>query len=226
LESIGLMGTDGETEFDRISALAARCLAAPVGLVSLVGEDCQVFVGVAGLTTTRCTPLSHTFCPHVVTTAAPLVIADVSQHPLVAENPASPELSVGAYLGFPLATQEGLVLGAFCVMDYQPRQWSEIEISLIAELTAVILDLLESRMATVRSRSHLDQVIHDLKTPLAGITMATGLLMERRDEIPTNLHPLVEVLTESSEKALQLIRTLSETPPRAGRTDFAKPAPS
>jgi hypothetical protein len=60
LESIGLMGTDGETEFDRISALAARCLAAPVGLVSLVGEDCQVFVGVAGLITTRCTPLSHT----------------------------------------------------------------------------------------------------------------------------------------------------------------------
>lgn len=213
LDLIGLMGTTGDSEFDRVSALAARCVLAPICLVSLVGEDCQVFPGAVGLGSellaVRRTLISHSFCQHVVSRESPLVISDARAHPLVADNPAIRDLGVVAYLGFPITTSEGIVLGAFCVIDHQPREWSPAEISMVREFTAIVADQLETRVVRARSRNALDVVIHDLKTPLAGVTMAAGLLMEQLKEIPGKLHPLVEVLSESSAKALQLIRTLS-----------------
>lgn len=54
--------------------LVASVLAVPVALVSLVEADRQVFPGMVGLAepwaTSRQTPLSHSLCQHVVTSAA------------------------------------------------------------------------------------------------------------------------------------------------------------
>ena len=59
-------------------------------LVSLVQADQQVFPGMTGLPepwgTKRSTPLSHSFCQHVVLAARPLVIDDARVHPLVRDN--------------------------------------------------------------------------------------------------------------------------------------------
>ena len=39
------------------------------------------------------------------------------------------------YAGFPLITNEGLILGTLCVMDFQPRQLSKEQIRLMKNLT-------------------------------------------------------------------------------------------
>lgn len=213
LALIGLMDTTGDPEFDRVSALAARCVLAPISLVSLVSEDCQVFPGAVGLgpqvTSDRRTPISHSFCQHVVIHESPLVIADARSHALVSDNPAIQDLGVAAYLGFPITTSEGVVLGAFCVIDSKIREWTGAEIRLVRDFTAIVADQLENRMVRARSRNALDAIVHDLKTPLSGITMATALLQERVDDLPPNLRPLLEVLADSSTKSLELIKTLS-----------------
>ena len=60
----------------------------------------------------------------MVATGAPLLVQDARGHPLVADNLAVPDLGVLAYLGMPLATADGHVLGALCAIDTAPRTWT------------------------------------------------------------------------------------------------------
>ena len=115
LRATGLLDTAPEEPFDKLTQLVCRLLRVPVSLVSLVGADRQFFKSQQGLpepwAKARETPLSHSFCQHVVLRQEPFVIDDARSDPLVCENLAIPDLGVAAYLGVPLTTPEGHVLG-------------------------------------------------------------------------------------------------------------------
>src|SRR4051794_26339289 len=115
--------------FERFVRLVRRQLGVPVALVSLVDEEQQVFPGADGLPepwqTSRRTPLTHSFCQHVVTAASPLIIEDARTDPRVEGNLAIPELGVVAYAGMPLTDLEGRVIGSLCAIDARPRRWTQ-----------------------------------------------------------------------------------------------------
>jgi len=138
LKRTRLLDTPPEEAFDRLTRLVCRLLGAPVALVSLVEADRQFFKSVVGLpqpwALLRETSLLHSFCQHVVATAAPLLVQDARGHPLVADNLAVPDLGVLAYLGMPLATADGRVLGSLCAIDTQPRDWTAEEVAFAASL--------------------------------------------------------------------------------------------
>lgn len=137
-----LMDSGPEERFDRLTRLVAATLGVPVALVSLVDTRRQFFKSTFGLPepwkTERETPLTHSFCQHVVTRAAPLVIEDATLDFLVCNNLAIPELNVRAYLGIPLLTGEGHVLGSLCAIDSQPRQWSAREQEILADFGKLV----------------------------------------------------------------------------------------
>jgi len=136
------MDSGPEERFDRLTRLVAATLGVPVALVSLVDTRRQFFKSTFGLPepwkTERETPLTHSFCQHVVTRAAPLVIEDATLDFLVCNNLAIPELNVRAYLGIPLLTGEGHVLGSLCAIDSQPRQWSAREQEILADFGKLV----------------------------------------------------------------------------------------
>ena len=74
------LGAMADPRMEAIAERVRRRLQVPVALVSLVQHDSQVFPGAAGLpeplASARATPLTHSFCRHVVTSAEPLVIPD------------------------------------------------------------------------------------------------------------------------------------------------------
>ncbi|MDP9349644.1 MAG: PAS domain S-box protein, partial [Gemmatimonadota bacterium] len=156
LRRTGLLDSPPEPSFDRLTRLAARFLNAPVALVSLVDEDRQFFMSCVGLpepwASDRETPVSHSFCRHVVAAEEPLVITDARQHPLVRDNPAVSELGVVAYAGIPLVTREGAVLGSFCAIDTQPRRWTEGEIEILRDLAAAASTEIELRASEAKYR--------------------------------------------------------------------------
>src|SRR3954453_14168037 len=78
LAELGLDREEADAAFDRLARLATRLIGTPIALVSFVGESRQVFPGSAGLQGPheRSSPLSHSFCRHVVATREPLVIRD------------------------------------------------------------------------------------------------------------------------------------------------------
>jgi DNA-binding CsgD family transcriptional regulator len=138
-----LLDTPPEEQFDRLTRLAARVLGAPVALMSLVDDHRQFFKSAFGLpepwATRRETPLSHSFCKHVVESAAPLVVEDARRHPLVRANPAISTLNVIGYLGVPMTTAGGATLGSFCVIDFRPRTWTEMDQTTMTDLAACVM---------------------------------------------------------------------------------------
>jgi GAF domain-containing protein len=154
LDRTGLLDTPAEEPFDRLTRLATRMLKAPVALVSLVDRDRQFFKSSVGLTepwrSRRETPLTHSFCKHAVALNEPLVIPDARKDPTYRDNPAVHELKIIAYAGIPL-TMSGFALGAFCVIDDEPRAWSYDEVQ-------TLKDLAECAMREIDLRTRLREV--------------------------------------------------------------------
>jgi hypothetical protein len=151
LARTGLMTGENDPVLDGIASAARRMLRAPVALVSLVDHDRQVFACALGLPEPWAsrgeTPMSHSFCRHAVVRQAPLVVEDARRHPDLRHNAAVEDLGVVAYLGVPLITTDGNVLGTLCVIDHVPRTWSREHVDLVSDLTAAATAHLERRIA-------------------------------------------------------------------------------
>ena len=153
LHTSALLDSPREEPFDRLARLAARVVNAPVALVSAVDHDRQFFKSCLGLpepwNTQRQTPLSHSFCQHVVAAREPVIVADARKDERLLDNLAIRDLGVIAYLGVPLITREGHAIGTLCVIDHEPRIWTNDEISLVKDIAAAVVTEI-----TLRSNGH------------------------------------------------------------------------
>ncbi len=156
LQASGLLSEEFSPSLDRWTRLAAGLIDTPVALLSLVDADRQYFKSYVGLpdevASDRETPLSHSFCQHVVSSQRALVISDARKHPLVSDNGAVADLGVIAYAGQPVTTADGHTLGAFCVIDDSPREWTTQELGLLEDLAAGLLAEIELRSAIARAK--------------------------------------------------------------------------
>ncbi len=92
------MDSPSQESLERCARIAQAALAVPVVLVSLVDDHRQFFNIALGLpepwASARETPLSHSFCQHVVRDGQPLIVMDARSEPRVSENLAVRDLSV------------------------------------------------------------------------------------------------------------------------------------
>ncbi|WFE49927.1 SpoIIE family protein phosphatase [Micromonospora sp. WMMD1155] len=150
LTETGLDATPDEA-FDRFARLVSDLLDVPVALVSLVSADRQFFPGAVGLpepwSQRRQTPLSHSFCQHVVDIEVPMVLPDARLYPRVRDNLAIDDLGVVAYAGMPLTDLSGRVLGSLCAIDNKPRAWTTAQLRTLADLAAACSSELRLRIA-------------------------------------------------------------------------------
>ena len=161
LRRSALLDTPAEGAFDRLTRLATQILGVPVSLVSLVDGDRQFFKSAVGLpepwATRRETPLSHSFCQHVVRDAVPLIVPDARLDPAFVDNLAIGDIGVVAYAGIPIVTSDGHTLGSFCAIDSKPRQWTAQEIATLRELTALVVSEIELRAALARAEELVER---------------------------------------------------------------------
>ena len=83
-------------------------------------------------------------CVEAVAYRDPLVLSDARSDNRLCNGPAVTELGVVAYLGVPLITGDGHVLGALCAIDERPRDWSAEQVELLETLARAILDHIEA----------------------------------------------------------------------------------
>lgn len=193
LHETALMDSLPEPVFDRFVRLAARITDAPTALVSLVDDQRQFFKAQTGLhepwSSRRETPLTHSFCKHVVATGETLVVESAREHPLVKDNLAVSEIGVEAYLGAPLQL-DGEYLGALCVIDGKPRTWSQedqeamrdladavnTELSLRRRNTELAVQRDAARQGAQAWSEFLGRAGHELRTPLQGVLLSTEMV--------------------------------------------------
>jgi diguanylate cyclase (GGDEF)-like protein len=147
LAESGLLDSPREGGFDRFTRLVAEVLHVPVALFTIVTPERQVLKSTVGVGELRETPLSHSFCRHVVDTGAPMEVVDARAHPRVHDNPAIQDFGIIAYLGMPLVTRDGIRLGALCAIDHKPRQWTGRDHGVLEDLAAAMMAEIELRLA-------------------------------------------------------------------------------
>ena len=199
LYQTGLVDSAPERVFDRITEIACKLLHVPVSLVSLVDADRQFFKSAQGLAepvaSERQTPLSHSFCQHVVISNLPLVVEDARNHPLVCDNLAIRDFQVIAYLGFPVVLPGGEVAGSLCAIDNKPRVWSKEDIATLEDLAQAVIaeiqmrHLLKERQTTeIQLRKQQEQL--KLAADVAGMGLFEWDLNTNIITVDRNLHQI------------------------------------
>jgi GAF domain-containing protein len=126
---------------DRLTRLAADLLEAPVALLTLVDFDRQLFICSHGLPepihSARQTPLRYSLCQYAVAVGCPLVVDNVADHALLASHAAVTELGVAAYAGIPIISPDEWAIGALCVIDFTPRDWTDDQLANLNTLATV-----------------------------------------------------------------------------------------
>ncbi|MEP6778312.1 MAG: GAF domain-containing sensor histidine kinase [Gemmatimonadaceae bacterium] len=199
LEQSGMLDATFEPAFDRLTQLVTTALRVPVALISLVDKDRQYFKSHCGLpewaVDARETPLSHSFCQHVVTSAEPLIVRDARETPIVWENLAIRDLGVIAYAGVPVIDDDGFILGSLCAIDGTPRDWTEQDVLLLKALSAQVSVEMQLRAKSRRLSSdfklHLALAdehrmmtqlsIHDIRTPLSALMQGMSVIRHLGD---------------------------------------------
>jgi GAF domain-containing protein len=116
----------------------------------------------------------------VVLRQEPLIIEDARNDPLVCENLAIPDLGVAAYLGVPLATPEGHVLGSLCAIDTEPRAWSEDDLLTLQDIAQAVMGEIALRAEIMRRRQSEEQLAllsQELTHRIKNIFAVTGSLV-------------------------------------------------
>ncbi len=167
LSRSGLMDTSPEEIFDRAVRLATQITGRPVALLSLVDGTRQFFMAQTGLTgdaaKKRGTPLSHSFCQHVVTTQSEFIVTDAEKDPRVHDNGAVADLGVAAYLGVPVRSTDGHVMGSLCVIDNKPHDWTDTEKRAMNDLRKMVETDLALRTALRDNKMLLAEFNHRIR---------------------------------------------------------------
>ena len=130
---------------DRLAELAARLTQAPAALVCLV-TDAEVPVGSCGLPASVVSgplPLDGSPCAVTVALGVPVAVPDAAQDERLAALPAAVDGSLVAYLGTPLRTRSGQVVGTLAVFDGVRRDWSPDQVLSLGQLAASVVVELE-----------------------------------------------------------------------------------
>jgi GAF domain-containing protein len=137
----------------RIARIAATLAGSEFAQISLLGHS-HFVPSSFGLTYNaegQHTPARDGLCSVTMAAKGVLSIVDTRLHPWVRDLPPVTTGFVGSYFGAPLFSSQGLIIGALCVFDRDPREWIEpVRTGLIdcAELVARELEHLSSLSPT------------------------------------------------------------------------------
>ncbi|GAA0978319.1 Alkaline phosphatase synthesis sensor protein PhoR [Nocardioides aquaticus] len=224
LRNTGLLALGRHPALDAITRLAARATDSPTALVSLIDAERQVFPSRHGWTddladVTRETPLALSFCKYVVANDAPLVVEDARVHPTLATSPGTLEGGAVAYAGVPLHDPCGHVLGALCVTDVVPRQWSEQHLEGLRDLATAAETKIALRLSTREielDRERLMHVLDGAANTMVVIAAADGVITTMNEQAAELLGHEASAFVGSAT-LLDLAALADPTVPKAAR---------
>jgi len=143
-----------------------------------------------------------------------LVVADASVDPSVLANPlVAGEFGLRFYAGAPLTTWDGHSLGTVCVIDKEPREFSDGDVATLEQLAAIVVHELELRLVT-RRVVESERQTRALEAARRGLEAAeherTRWARELHDETLQSLGALHMLLVSGLARPDELDQTVSE----------------
>ena len=236
LRTLEILDTEFEPAYDAIVRLASIICQTPIASINLVDTDRQwskASVGGVDLSA----PRSSSFCAHTILYEETLVIEDTHRDERFHDNVlVSGFPHIRFYAGQRLLTPSGHAVGALCVVDHEPRQLSEDQLSALQALgrqTAILFELrMRSRQLeeeiVVRQRAvaesqaarvladaanqaksdFLSRMSHELRTPLNSVIGFSRALQRNR---PGNLlAPDLQYLSRIEANGVHLLNVIND----------------
>lgn len=184
-----------------LTQLAADLLDVDFGFLSLVGDEHEVLLAVvhpAAGVVPGSLPVDATLCRHLVASGRPLVVPDIGADPVLSLLTEVRAMGLRSYVGMPVRTPDGLLLGGFCVGHREPREWTPHELTVLRRLAdsagnelrllVALQDLQRVREAD-RRRAEQEAALHRVASAVArGDTPAEVL-----DQVARELTRLLSV---------------------------------
>jgi len=175
LDSLGILEKKSDETYNRYTRLLAAHLETDVSLVSIVSPKRQSFLGACGLPEDLKkegeTPIEYSFCRHVVEQGKPFVVNNAEEDPIASKIPRIKAAPVMAYLGVPIHSPQGNILGSFCAIQGSVRNWTDAELAFAQDL----VKSLEAELKSIEGISGNLQIISE-NNKLCFTTFAKYLL--------------------------------------------------
>lgn len=200
-----ILDTPREEAFENIVKLTAKMFGAPIALVTLVAEQ-RLWVKARHGHWLSETPREDSFCHHAVVSDATLMVPDARLDPRFAANPfVLGQPHIRFYCGVPLRTPERQVLGCLCIIDRRPRALVPDELSSLQALArqveleleirrryGLLEEMLGAALEELKAKGMMAaMVVHDLRGPLAAITMLASSIEPADDESARGLRAVL-----------------------------------
>ena len=134
LDSLKILDTPPEERFDRITRLAKQLFGVETAAITLIDHDRQWFKSKIGLESQE-TLREDAFCDVTIRESTNFTVPDASKDSRFANNPlVTGDPYIRFYAGYPLETSSGERVGALCIFDPNPRDFTEAEELLLRDL--------------------------------------------------------------------------------------------
>lgn len=134
IEALAVLGSGPEERFDRITRMTHEAFGVPLTFLNLVHADLVTTQSTYGFQQGTSVPATGQFCATTVLTPGPMVVSDTLLDVRFADTPAVTEYGVRFYAGAPLTMPDGTRVGTLCVMDAEPRVFSDEDLALLGDL--------------------------------------------------------------------------------------------
>ncbi|MCO7245539.1 GAF domain-containing protein [Halomonas sp. Mc5H-6] len=217
VHELSVLDTPNDKAFERLTQLTRDLFVVPVALVSLIDQERQWFKSHQGIEMSE-TDRSISFCDHAIAQDGPFIVEDTLEDERFADNPlvTSPP-HFRFYAGYPIRPLNGMAVGTLCIIDYQPRQFSERDLKLLGRLAGQVEELfrhhkLQIELTQTANLMHKEQqllkVLHhgitDYQALMSGERLWT-FLTEALSELTDSEYALIgEVLPGDTSNALKL----------------------
>lgn len=150
-ERIAALLDERAPSLERIVTIAAAALNVPTAVVTVLGPDTQWHVSRFGLDL-ESVPIEQSFCAVAVRHEDGMVVPDAPNDPRFAANPLVTDAGLRYYAGVPIEDEAGRRIGALCVIDTKPRNYTSADdLATLRRLAEKVEDALRTGSLAVPS---------------------------------------------------------------------------
>ncbi len=187
LRADALFDSASEAPFDAVARLARRLLRATWAFVTFADESAVHYRSAVGPRVPEVPtspPVEEWFCAYVVDAQQPLLVADTRRDPRFSGHASVAEGRFRSCAGAPVVV-DGLCVGSVCVIDEQPRAWSENDAETLRALAAEVGAAVCRHRQSVQTRAsgqagargHAEALLRARNRQLLSLTRISRLLI-------------------------------------------------
>jgi len=166
LKKYRLLDTPPDGSFERLTQLAATLFNVPIAIISLVDSDRIWFKSHYGL------PINQIdrepgLCASAILSNDTYVVENAKTDPRTLANPlVAGDFGLRFYAAAPLQTEENYNLGTLCIIDKQPRTFSEEQQHILKQMAAIVMDEMEMRLVIRDTAQTIQKLSTDISVHL------------------------------------------------------------